>query len=108
GVTTGTVTVTVDASVAPGTYNLVVHATVSGVTEKTLGLALTVTAKPAIAISLSAATQSVNQGAAGAAITVTINRTNFPGTVNLTLEGMPAGVTGAFTPSGTTTNSSSL
>jgi hypothetical protein len=107
-VTTGTITVTVGAAVAPGTYNLTVRASGSGVTEVTRGITLTVTATPVIAIALSASAQSVDQGATGAAITVTITRTNFGGTVNLSVDGAPAGLTAQFTPAGATGNTSTL
>jgi hypothetical protein len=107
-VTTGTVTVTVAGSVAPGTYNLLVRGSGAGVTSVTQALTLTVTATPAIALALSASTQSVEQGATGTALTVTINRTNYPLGVSLAVEGAPAGVSVTFIPNNTTENSSAL
>ncbi|MFN0178933.1 MAG: beta strand repeat-containing protein [Gemmatimonadales bacterium] len=102
--TTGTVTVSVAASVAPGTYNLTVRASGSGVDAVTKALTLTVTALPAIGITLTGSPLAVVQGASGS-VTVNLTRTNFPGSVNLTVEGAPPGVTGTFNPaevSGTT------
>ena len=85
-VTTATVTVTVGAAVAAATYPLVVHGTGSGVTEATASFALTVTAAPA----------------------GSVNRTNFPGDVQLAVTDLPAGVTAAFVPNPATGNSSVL
>ena len=107
GTTTGTITVNVASSVPVGTYNLTVRATGAGVDAKTLALTLTVTAAPAISLGLSASTLGLAQGATGNT-TVTINRTNYTGTVNLTLEGAPAGVTGLFTPAAVSGTSSTL
>lgn len=66
---------------------------------------------PAIAITTSASAVTMNQGASQN-ITVTVNRTNFTSPVTLTIEGLPAGVTGAFSPAsvpdGTTTSTLAL
>ncbi len=52
---------------------------------------------PAFSLSLSAATLALAQGSNGA-VTVTINpQSNFSGTVNLAVSGLPAGVTASFT-----------
>ena len=107
GTTTGTITVTVGAAVAAGQYNLTVTASGSGVTSVSKALTLTVTATPAIAITLNPTTLSIDQGASKTTA-VTINRTNFAANVDLTLEGAPDGVTGAFNPASTTTNASTL
>lgn len=109
GSTSSVITVAAGATTAPGTYNLVVHATGAGVTEKTATIALTVTAAPAsnFTIALDPTTRSIAQGANGT-ITVNITRTNFTGAVNLTAEGLPTGVTAAFNPASVTTNSSTL
>ncbi|MGE0554999.1 MAG: hypothetical protein AB7R55_16330, partial [Gemmatimonadales bacterium] len=107
GTTTGTITVTVGAAVAPGTYNLTIRASGTGVDPKTLALSLTVTAAPAITVALNPTSVSVAQGASGSA-SVTLARTNFTGAVNLTLEGAPTGVTGTFNPTAPTGTSSTL
>ena len=58
-------------------------------------------------VALSAGTLSVVQGASGS-VTATIGRTgNFAGTVNLTVEGAPAGMTAAFAPSAITSTTTS-
>ncbi len=105
--TSGTVTVTVPTSVAPGTYTLTVRASGSGVTDATATFSLTVTALPAIALTVAPTAVSVIAGASGAA-TVTIARTNFTGDVTLALEGGPAGVTGTFNPAAANGTTSAL
>ncbi len=103
-ITTGTVTVTVAASVVPGAYNLVVRASGPGVTPVTQPVTLTVPVPPTpvISLALSLGAQGLDQGASGAAITVTITRTNAPGRVTLALEGAPPGLTAAFNPAAVT------
>ncbi|MEP7345153.1 MAG: hypothetical protein ABI877_07795, partial [Gemmatimonadaceae bacterium] len=96
GVSNGTVTVNVAASTVPGSYNIVVRASGSGVTSVTASATLIVTAIPAIGITLTTPL-GVNQGASGQTI-ITITRTNFTGNVSFALEGAPAGVTGTFVP----------
>ncbi len=105
--TSGTVTVTVAASVTPGNYTLTIRASGSGVSDATTTFTLTVTAIPAIALSLSPTTVSIAAGSSGLA-TVTIARTNFTGDVTLTLEGAPAGVTGTFSPAAANGTTSTL
>jgi len=63
--------------------------------------------KPGITVQVSPASQSVQQGQQ-AAYTVTVTSTGgFSGTVNLTAAGLPAGASGAFSPSSVTLNSGS-
>lgn len=58
-------------------------------------------------VALSASTLSVQQGATGS-ITATIGRTgDFSGTVNLSVEGLPTGITGSFSPSAITSGTTS-
>ncbi len=59
------------------------------------------------AVSLSANSLSVQQGASGS-ITATIARTgDFTGTVNLSVEGLPTGITASFSPSAITSSTTS-
>ncbi|WP_457945981.1 COG1470 family protein [Pseudarthrobacter sp. alpha12b] len=61
--------------------------------------------KPGITVQVSPASQSVQQGQS-AAYTVTVTSTGgFGGTVNLVTAGLPAGASGAFTPSSVTLGS---
>jgi uncharacterized membrane protein len=105
--TTGTITVAVAASVAPGSFSLTVKASGTGVSEVTKALSLTVTAIPAIGLSLTGSPLSVVQGASGS-VTVNLTRTNFTGAVNLTIEGAPQGVTGTFNPASVSGTTSTL
>ncbi len=109
GTTTATVTIQVAVSTAPGTYNLTVRGTGSGVSDATATFTLTVTAAPVAAYTMALAptTISVAQGASGTT-QVSLTRTNYTAAVNLTLEGVPAGVTGSFNPAAVTENSSTL
>jgi len=62
---------------------------------------------PDFSLSLNPAALTIPQGGNGQS-TVTVVRTNFTNGVILTLEGTPAGVTGAFNPTPTLTNTSVL
>ena len=53
------------------------------------------------------ASLAVTQGATATG-SITLARTNFPGSVTLTASGLPAGVTASFNPASTTANSSTL
>jgi hypothetical protein len=94
-------TVSVGTGVVPGTYNITVQGTATGLTNATAALTVTVTG-PAAAIALSAAppTLSVPQGQSGTS-QLTITRTNFAGVVNLTSSGVPAGMTLTLSPAST-------
>jgi hypothetical protein len=108
--TSGVVTIATTAATAPGTYPLTVRATGNGVTAKTASLSLTVTAAPvpAYTLALAPTTVTVVQGGTGT-VGATLTRTGgFTGAVTFAVEGLPAGVTGAFAPNNTTTNASTL
>ncbi len=106
---TSVLTLTVGAAVAPAVYNLTVRGVATGLTDRTTPLTLTVTAAPtpSYTLSLTAAALTIQVGGNGQS-TVTLVRTNFTNNVILTLEGAPAGVTGAFNPTSTSTNTSVL
>jgi hypothetical protein len=107
--TTITVSLAVASSVPTGTYTLTATGSGSGVSSVTATFTLTVTAAPAssFALSLNPASLSVAQGGNGS-VTVNIARTNFADAITLAAEGLPSGVTAAFTTSPTTGNSASL
>ena len=95
---TSTLTITVGASVAAGTYPLTVKGTASGVSDRTASFSLTVTVAPGYTIALNPTSASVAQGG-NVAVQVTLTRTGgFTGAVALTLENAPAEVTGVFDP----------
>jgi hypothetical protein len=109
--TTVTVTINVAATTAPGTYQIAVNASGTGVSNVTTNFSLTVTAASAGSYTLSAtpASVSVTQGGAAATSTINIARTGgFAGSVALAVSGAPTGVTATVAPTSTTTNSSTL
>lgn len=107
--TASTLTLTVGASVAAGTYPLSVNAAgpqAGGNLTASANLTLTVTA--AQSYSLSATSVSLTQGAS-ATSTVTITRNGgFNGAVALSVSGLPSGVTGTFNPASATGTTSTL
>src|SRR5436853_81325 len=104
--TSSTLTVSVGATVLPGTYNLTVAGTGTPGNRST-PLTLTVSEAPDYTLSLSPAALTVDPGATGTT-TVTIARTNFTGAVTLSLGNAPTGVTGSFNPAAPTGTSSTL
>src|SRR5207249_4926865 len=104
--TSSTLTVSVGAAVAAGTYNLTVDGT-GAPGNRSTPLTLTVSAPGDYTLSLTPAELTVEQGATGTA-TVTITRTNFTGAVTLSLGNAPSGVTGSFDPAAPTGTSSTL
>src|SRR5207249_868966 len=104
--TSATLTVSVEATVVPGVYNLTVNGSGSPGNRST-PLTLTVSAAPDYSLSLAPAALTIAQGASGTT-TVTITRTNFTGAVTLSLGGAPTGLTGAFDPAAPTGNTSTL
>src|SRR5207302_1633834 len=104
--TSSTLTVSVGAAVAAGTYNLTVDGT-GAPGQRSTPLTLTVRAAPGYALAVAPAALTIGQGATGST-TVTITRTNFSGAVTLSVGGAPAGVTGSFDPAAPTGTSSTL
>src|SRR5207249_2177889 len=104
--TSSTLTVSVGAAVAAGTYNLTVDGT-GAPGNRSTPLTLTVSAPGDYTLSLTPAELTVEQGATGTAI-VTITRTNFTGAVTLSLGNAPSGVTGSFNPAAPTGTNSTL
>jgi len=107
---TSTLNLAVAASVAPGTYPIVVNAsgalTGGGTTSAQVTVNLTVSAAQGYTMSASAA--SLQQGGTGTS-TVTITRTGgFAGTVNLAVSNLPSGVTASFNPAAATATTSTL
>lgn len=110
GTTTSALTITVGAAVSAGAYNIVIRAAGAGVAAVTRTFALTVTAPPppAYTLAVTGSPVNVNQGGSGQA-TISITRTGgFSGSVALTVEGAPAGLTTTLTPTATTGGSSTL
>ena len=97
---------TVGASVATGTYNLTVNGAGTPGNRST-ALTLTVAAAPDYSLSLTPAALTIVQGGSGNT-TVTIDRTNFAGTVTLVVNTDPSFVSGAFVPPSTNGTTSAL
>jgi hypothetical protein len=105
-----TVTFTASATAATGAATVTITGTGTGVQNQTVPVQLTVTAASTGNYTLSAtpAALTVAQGASGTS-TINITRTGgFAGAVTLAASGLPNGVTAAFDPNNTTTNSSTL
>lgn len=105
--TTATVSVSADAAVAPQTYSATVTATAQGVGQATATYQVVVTAQSNYSLTVVPSAFAIAAGASGNA-TVSIARTNFTGEVSLALQNPPSGISGAFTPTSTGANTSSL
>jgi hypothetical protein len=105
--TTATVTVDVAGNVVPGPYTATVTGSATGVQNTTTVFTVAVTAAPDVALTVTPATLTVQQGASGSA-TVNITRTAFTGQVALSLDAPPPGVIGTFSPASAPTTSSAL
>ncbi len=109
-VTTGTTSMlllSVANATTPGKYQLFVKGrSEAGSSERALGLTIT-PPPPSLSLSLADHNLTVGQGAS-AGTGVGITRTNFAGTVRLSLVGAPAGVTWTFTPETTDGDTSTL
>lgn len=106
--TTGTsvLTLSADSTVAPATYPLTVSGTDGTLTHTT---PVSFVVNPPSSFSLSAPASVAVQHGKGGSLTVTITRSpGFTGAVALSASGFQSGVTGTFSPSSTTGNSSTL
>ncbi|MCI0436058.1 MAG: hypothetical protein L0271_20815 [Gemmatimonadetes bacterium] len=107
GTSTGTITIQVAANVAPGTYNLMVRGSGTGVTDATAAFALTVTPF-GFTITAQPAVVSIQQGSQNV-VNIAINRSGgFAGGVALVATGGTVGVTLTTTPSQATGNAATL
>lgn len=110
GSTSSTITIDVGSSVAAGDYTLTVRASGSGVSDATATIALSVNEPPPTGIfelSLDPAALTIQTGNEGSA-SVDITRTDFSGTVDLSVSGAPSGVTATLDPTSTDGTSSTL
>jgi subtilase family serine protease len=104
--TTSTLTLTASSTATVGSATITITGT-SGTLVHTTTVALTVTATatPNYTLSASPASLSIAQGAAGASTIALAKTGGFTGTVALTANGLPAGVTASFSPASATTTS---
>lgn len=98
--TTSTLTLTVGAATAPGTYsNVKVTGSGGGLTHSiTVTLIVTAAPNPTFAISASPASVTMLPGNTGVFTVSTSAVNGFSGTITLSLSGAPAGATTTFTP----------
>lgn len=100
GVTASTLTLTAAANATPGSYQVVVTASGTGVTSQTSTVNLTIGASttPSVSVSAAPAALSVQAGQNGTS-TITIARSGgFTGDVALAVSGAPTGTTAAVSP----------
>jgi methionine-rich copper-binding protein CopC len=99
-----TMTVSTNASTAPGTYTLTVTGT--GTSTHTTTVTLTVTAAaPTFSLSASPTSQTVVRGS-GTSYAVTVTPANgFNGQVNLSVSGLPSRMSASFSPNPATSTS---
>ncbi len=102
--TSGTVTFTVGAQVAPARYPLTLRASAAGVTTQSVPFELTVTpaAGPGLILNGPSSVSTTRGGSSD--ITIGIFRSGWTGSVALTVTGAPSGMTATMVPASTTAN----
>jgi subtilase family serine protease len=100
--TTSTLAINAGSSVADGTYSLIITG-ISGSLTVTTPLVLTVH-EPTFALDPPSLI-NVGQGASGSAIVYMLPEYDFSGSVNLSVSGLPSGVTASFSPNPATVTS---
>jgi len=98
-----TLTITVGATAAVGTSTVSINGT-SGSLHGTINISVAVAA-PTFNLSASSASITMLPGATAASTITVVPANGFSGSVTLTASGLPTGVTAAFAPASTTSNS---
>jgi subtilase family serine protease len=93
-----TATLTVSATAAAATGSVVITG-VSGSIAETATVAMTVLAKPTLAISLNTSSLSVAQNGTGSLLVTTTTGGAYSGPIGLTITGLPAGVSASWSSS---------
>ncbi|NOT06730.1 MAG: hypothetical protein HOP28_00855 [Gemmatimonadales bacterium] len=107
--TTATVTIQIGATTTPGTYNLTVRGTATGLTDATAPFTLMVPAAGSFALAIApAGAVTMQVGQTDNSKTVNITRTGYTQAITLVAENLPAGLTAVFTPNPATGNSATL
>ncbi|UFP94207.1 hypothetical protein [Gloeobacter morelensis] len=96
-----TLSVATSTATATGAKTLTIGGTASGATITPTTVSLTVNAAPTVVLSATPTSATVNQGAA-ASYFINLTRSNFTGSVDLNLSGLPSGATASFTADPTT------
>lgn len=104
---TSVLTVAVGLNVPPATYTVTVRGQDNVLGDRTVPLVLVIGVVPAYTLTASVDTLSLDQGANGS-LAIALARTNFADNVALTVEGLPTGTTGSFSPASTTGDASAL
>ena len=103
--TTSTLTLTAVGTAAVGTYPVTITGS-SGSLTNTLTISLIVNPQGSFSISAAPAGLTVPQGSSGTNTITVALQGGFNGTINLSVSGLPNGVSASFNPSSTTTTSS--
>ncbi|MBK7831038.1 MAG: hypothetical protein IPJ56_01490 [Gemmatimonadetes bacterium] len=107
GSSSTTIALAATSAATVGSSTVTVAASGTGVTATEASLTVAVTAAPAYSIAISP-TPIVVQAGASANANISIARTNFTGTVALTLVTPPAGLVGVISPASTASDNSTL
>lgn len=107
GTTSTTLSVAAAASLAPGAYTFVVRGKAASLTDQTATVSVTVSPQPNVTLTMSPDSLTIQAGAGSSALVI-LKRTNFTGSVALSMEGAPAGVSGNFSVSSLSTDSAAL
>src|SRR5262249_29827666 len=101
-------TITTIAGVPAARYPIQITGTASGQTVSTnIGLTVTKAGASLVTLSATPATQTITAGES-TSYTVMLDRTNYAGNIDLSLNGLPAGASASFSPAQTSGNSSTL
>ena len=96
--TTSVLTLTTTAESPTGVYSIMVRASGNDVTTQRVSLNCSLVVVPRIGVALGTATVAVTKGSS-ATVPVSLSRSgSFAGSVNLTVDGAPDGLTAAFAP----------
>jgi uncharacterized membrane protein len=96
-----TLVIFVSASAAPGSYALKITGT-SGTTTATTAITLVITAEPKFSLSPAASKLAVARLSGASDVIAVVAANGFTGAVTFKVTGLPAGVTGRFSPSSST------
>ena len=92
-----TVTIATASNAVPGTYTVTISGTGGGLTRAAT-ITVTVTASPSFSLQSNASTLNLTAGSAVALTLATAPLSGFKSTIALSVSGIPAGVTSAFSP----------
>lgn len=105
--TSASITVSAAANTPIGTHGFTVRAKSAGLSDQVLSASVTVRAAPALSLTLAPSNATIQAGSSTQA-TVQLSRTEFPGAVDLSVTGLPAGATATFGTASLTGESTTL